>query len=186
MISMQLALRDDGLSAVGIGVNLKSGISWRDGPAPIHFSDRLSLGSTHRNYGNRKRNIFQSDGMFVANRVAVLTPLSPTAAQMSPARISLISFPLVACILSSRDALTSAPTRVQHRVPGLQLPGVNADKRQLADKGSAIILNASAETFCHQRDGKFFPVIGIQAVRLGTSSGTEISTTASSSGAPLF
>jgi len=45
-------------------------------------------------------------------------------------------FPLVGVHLEqSPDALTSAPTRVQHRVPGLQLPGVNADKRQLADKG---------------------------------------------------
>ena len=60
---------------------------------------------------------------------------SPTAAQMSPARISLISSRLLACIFSNRPmrSLLRRP-HVQHGVAGLQLPRVDANERQLADK----------------------------------------------------
>ena len=59
----------------------------------------------------------------------------PTAAQISPARISVISSRLLACIFSRRpmrSVLRGA--RIQHRVAGLQRARIHADEDQLADK----------------------------------------------------
>ena len=65
----------------------------------------------------------------------VIRFLRPTAAQMSPARISVISSRLLACIFSRRpmrSVLRGA--RVQHPVAGLQAARVDADEDQLADE----------------------------------------------------
>ena len=72
---MQLAhAADDGLPAVGIGVNFEGGIFLgQTAKRHAHFfliGFRLRL-NRNRNHGNRKRNIFERDGMiFAADRVA--------------------------------------------------------------------------------------------------------------------
>src|SRR4029077_6837191 len=65
---------NDGLSAIGVGVNLEGGIFLGQlGKGHTHFFlVGLGLGlNRDRNHGNRERNRLESDGMFlVANRVA--------------------------------------------------------------------------------------------------------------------
>ena len=90
---MQLAhAADDGLPAVGIGVNFKCGIFLGQlGKRHAHlfligFCLRLDR---DRNYRNRKQIDSRVIGCFSSQMVSpVETFFSPTAAQMSPARIS--------------------------------------------------------------------------------------------------
>ena len=112
---MQLAhAADDGLSAVGIGVNLEGGIFLRQ-PAQRHahfFLIGFGLGlDRDRNNRHRKRDRFQqrSDAFSSQMVSPVVTFFRPTQAQISPARISLMSSRLLACIFSRRPMRSDLP-----------------------------------------------------------------------------
>ena len=123
---MQLAhAADDGLSAVGIGVNFKRGIFLRQAPQRhAHFfliGFRLGL-NRNRNHGHRKRNIFERDGMLlIADRVARADALQSNGGANVARENFADLFALVGVHLQQPpNALTSAPARVQHGVSGLQ------------------------------------------------------------------
>ena len=137
---MQLAhAADDGLSAVGVGVNLEGGIFLGQlGKRHAHFFlVGFGLGlDRDRNHGNREGNVLQSDGMlFVADGVAGRNVLQ-TDGSADIARQNFIDvFALVGVHLQqTADALAASAAGVEHRVAGFEVAGVDADKGQLADK----------------------------------------------------
>src|SRR5580700_1279936 len=73
--------------------------------------------------------------VFIAYRIARADALQSNR-RANVARQNLTDFfPLVGVHLEqTTDALAPSPPRVQYRVPGLKLPGINANKSQLADK----------------------------------------------------
>jgi hypothetical protein len=137
---MQLAhAADDGLPAVGIGVNFEGRIFLRQSrQRHAHlFLIGLGLGlDGHRNYRHRKHDRLERDRMlFFANRVAS-TNVSEADHGADVARENFLNvFALVGVHLEQTpNALVLLRTRVHHRLARLQLSGIHADKRQLADK----------------------------------------------------
>src|SRR5580658_5665582 len=73
--------------------------------------------------------------LLIANRVARANAFEPDCCANVSRQNLADFFPLVGVHLQQPpNALTPAPTRVQHRVSSLKLSRINADKRQLADK----------------------------------------------------
>ena len=124
---MQLAhAADDGLSAVGIGVNFKGRI-FLGQAAERHahlFLIRLGLRfDRNRDHGNRKRDRLQRNGMiFVANRVA-RTHILQSHSRADVARQNLADlFALVGVHLQQTpNALGLGRANVPHRIAGLEL-----------------------------------------------------------------
>ena len=137
---MQLAhAADDGLSAVGVGVNLEGGIFLGQlGKRHAHFFlVGFGLGlDRDRDHGNGEGNVFESDGMLlVANGVAGGNVLQANRGADIARQNFVDVFALVGVHLEqTANTLAASAAGVEHRVARLELAGVDADKRQLADK----------------------------------------------------
>ena len=137
---MQLAhAADDGLSAVGVGVNLEGGIFLGQlGKRHAHFFlIGFGLGlDRDRNHGNRKGNRLESDGMlFVADGVAGRNVLQADRGANIARQNFVDVFALVGVHLEQTpNALAASAAGVEHRIARLELAGVDANKGQLADK----------------------------------------------------
>src|SRR5208282_4236064 len=135
---MQLAhAADNGLSAVRVSVNFEGRI-FLGKTAERHahlFLISLGLGlDRNRNYGNRKRDGFEGDGMgFITNRVA-RADIFQTDCGADIARQNLADiFAFVGVHLEqASNALGSSPSRAKHGVARLNLAGINTNESQLA------------------------------------------------------
>ncbi len=141
-LQVQLAhAADDGLAAVGIGVDLEGRIFLRqlgERHAQL-FLVGLGLGlDRHRDHRRREVDRFEHDRDASRRRWCRRWRRSsgPRRRRCRPRRISLISSRLLACIFSRRPmrSLRAAGAALQHGVAGLELPGVHADEGELADE----------------------------------------------------
>src|SRR5215469_16215008 len=130
---------DDGLSAVGIGVNFEGGVFLGQLVQRDAHLFLISLGlrfDRDRNHGNGKFNRLQCDGVFgVANGVAGRHILE-THHCADVARENFLNvFALVGVhFQQASNALMLLSARVQDRFAGFQLAGVHPDEGQLSDE----------------------------------------------------
>src|SRR6185295_7501378 len=130
---------DDGLSAVGVGVNLEGGIFLSQlGECHAHFF-LVGFGfglNRNRDHRHREGYGFERNGMlFFADGVAGRNILQPHRGADVACENLIDVFALVRVHLEQApNALRASATGIQNRIPRFKLAGVDANKSQLADK----------------------------------------------------
>jgi hypothetical protein len=136
-----------GLSAVPIRVYLESRIFLRQlGKRHAHlFPDRLGLWLDRDRNNGYEFNGLETIGCF-SSQIGVAGHVFQPTDRADVARENFVeSSRLLACILSSLPMRSRFVPRVQHRVAGLELAGIDRINVSWPTNGSAMILNASAE-----------------------------------------